>query len=162
MAMTRRPPSALRKRLPLAPRSGKKGDMNHVRGELWQSFKRQSIQEAVIRLMCREGLQSVTMERVAKEVGIAKGTVYLHYHDKKELLDAVKESSLAPLTARIDEILHGNATPERKLRAYSLRYLTYFDEKRDLFRILLYEREVTRVHGSRYRTDRYRHFVDET
>jgi len=129
---------------------------------LWQSFKRQSIQEAVIRLMCREGLQSVTMERVAKEVGIAKGTVYLHYHDKKELLDAVKESSLAPLTAKIDEILHGHATPERKLRAYSLRYLTYFDEKRDLFRILLYEREVTRAHGSRYRTDRYRHFVDET
>jgi len=128
---------------------------------LWQSFKRQSIQEAVIRLMCREGLRSVTMERVAQEVGIAKGTVYLHYRDKQELLDSVKETALEPLRTKVDEIFRGAASPERKLRAFALRYLTYFDERRDLFRILLYEREVVRVQGSRYQTDRYRHLVDE-
>src|SRR5437763_10517785 len=95
---------------------------------LWQEFKRQSIQEAVIRLICREGLKSVTMERVAQEVGIAKGTVYLHYRDKQALLDEVKESALAPLTAKIEEILHGDASADRKLRAYCLEYLSYFDE----------------------------------
>src|SRR5438132_5074843 len=103
---------------------------------LWQSFKRQSIQEAVIRLICREGLKSVTMARVAQEVGIAKGTVYLHYRDKQELLDAVKESALAPLMNNIEEVFRGAGTPEEKLRAWSLRYLSYFDEHRDLFRVL--------------------------
>lgn len=127
---------------------------------LWQSFKKQSIQEAVIRLMCREGLKSVTMERVAQEVGIAKGTVYLHYRDKQQLLDAVKESSLEPLSAKIDDILSTPMSAERKLRAYSLHYLTYFHEQRDLFRILLYEREVMRVQGSRYQADRYKRLVD--
>jgi len=127
---------------------------------LWQSFKRQSIQEAVIRLMCRDGLPSVTMERVAQEVGIAKGTVYLHYRDKQQLLDAVKESSLAPLSEKIDDILGTPMSPERRLRAYALCYLTYFHEQRDLFRILLYEREVTRVQGSRYQADRYKRLVD--
>lgn len=129
---------------------------------LWQSFKRQSIQEAVIRLICREGLESVTMERVAQEVGIAKGTVYLHYQDKQELLEAVKESALAPMTAKIEEILRGDCSPDRKLRAYSLRYLSYFDEHRDLFRILVYEHEVTRVRGDRFQTDRYRRLLRET
>ena len=129
---------------------------------LWQSFKRQSIQQAVIRLMCRDGLKSVTMENVAQEAGIAKGTVYLHYRDKQELLDAVKESSLAPMVEKVDEALRGGGTPERKLQSFSLRYLTYFDEHRDLFRILMYEREVTRVQGSRYQGDRYRHLVQET
>jgi AcrR family transcriptional regulator len=124
--------------------------------KLWQEFKRQSIQAAVVRLMCREGLDSVTMERVAQEVGIAKGTVYLHYRDKQELLDSVKESSLEPLTAKLEQIFAGNAPAEKKLELYALRYLTYFDDNRDLFRILLYEREVTRVQGSRYRNDRYR------
>src|SRR5437660_5216552 len=128
---------------------------------LWEDFKRQSIQEAVIRLMCREGLKSVTMERVAQEVGIAKGTVYLHYRDKQELLDSVKETALEPLRAKVDEIFRGDAAPERKLRAFALHYLSYFDENRDLFRILLYEREIVRVQGSRYQTDRYRHLVDE-
>lgn len=128
---------------------------------LWQSFKRQSIQEAVIRLICREGLKSVTMERVAQEVGIAKGTVYLHYRDKQQLLDSVKESALAPLTAKIEEIMRGEGSPDRKLRAYCLRYLSYFDEHRDLFRIFLYEREVTRVQGSRFQSDRYRRMLQE-
>src|SRR5579863_4137621 len=129
---------------------------------LWQSYKRQSIQEAVVRLICREGLESVTMERVAQEVGIAKGTVYLHYADKQELLDAVKESALAPVMARIEEIVRGDGAADRKLRACSVRYLSYFDEHRDLFRILLFEREVVRVHGSRYRSDRYRRLVNGT
>ena len=123
---------------------------------LWQDYKRQSIQEAVIRLMCREGLKSVTMDRVAQEVGIAKGTVYLHYRDKQELLEEVKESALAPITAKIEETLRGDEAADRKLRAYSIRYLSYFDEHRDLFRILLYEREVTRVQGSRFQSERYR------
>src|ERR1051326_580700 len=129
---------------------------------LWQEFKRQSIQEAVIRLMCREGLKSVTMERVAHEVGIAKGTVYLHFSDKETLLESVKDASLDPLMERIDEVYRGDAPPDRKLRVYSQRYLTYFDERRDLFRILLYEREVTRSSGSRFRGNRYRRLVTET
>ena len=131
-------------------------------GRAWQDLKRESIQQAVIRLMCREGLKSVTMERVAQEVGIAKGTVYLHYHDKQELLESVKDAALEPMIDEMDQILRGDAAPERKLHDYSLRYLAYFEEQRDLFRILLYEREVTRVWGSRYQSDRYRRLAEGT
>ena len=130
--------------------------------DLWNELKRQSIQQAVIRLMERDGLKGVTMERVAQETGIAKGTVYLHYRDKQDLLEAVKESSLDPLTRQLHEILRGSASPEHKLRALVLCYLGYFDENRDLFRILLYEREVTRVTGDRYQNDRYRNLIDGT
>jgi len=129
---------------------------------LWQDFKRQSIQEAVIQLMCREGLGAVTMERVAQEVGIAKGTVYLHYRDKQALLEAVKDAALTPMIERLDDLFDSDLDPLRKLEAYSLRYLGYFDERRDLFRILIYEREVTRASGQRFRGDRYRHLVQRT
>ena len=126
---------------------------------LWQEYKRQSIQDAVIQLMCREGLAAVTMERVAQEVGIAKGTVYLHYRDKQELLDAVKDSALEPMMAKIEEVIASDLPPGRKLEAYSLRYLGYFDDRRDFFRILLYEREVTRALAQRYRGTRYRRLL---
>lgn len=128
---------------------------------LWSSVKRRGIQEALIRLLCREGLAAVTMEGVAQEAGIAKGTIYLYYRDKQTLLDDVKESSLTPLMDRLDEVFRGDATPERKLQQYALRYLTYFDEHRDLFRILLYEREVTRSQASREQGPRYRKLLDE-
>ena len=130
--------------------------------DLWQSFKRQSIQQAVIQLMCREGLPSVTMDRVAQEAGIAKGTIYLHYKDKQELLDDVKNSSLDPMITRMDEVFASDVSPDRKLQTYSLRYLQYFDERRDLFRILLYEREVVGVQSSRFQGNRYKHLVDQS
>src|SRR5258708_36483338 len=95
---------------------------------LWQEFKRQSIKEAVIRLICREGLKSVTMERVAQEVGIAKGTVYLHYRDKQELLDEVKSSAVAPIMKTVEDILRGDGAPDARLRAFALAYLRHFDE----------------------------------
>jgi AcrR family transcriptional regulator len=129
-------------------------------GRAWQDLKRESIQQAVIRLMCHEGLKSVTMERVAQEVGIAKGTVYLHYRDKQELLDSVKDAALTPMAEEMNRILGSDLPPDRKLHDYSLRYLTYFEEQRDLFRILLYEREETRVWGSRYQSDRYRRLAE--
>lgn len=128
----------------------------------WESYKRQSIQEAVIRLICREGLKSVTMERVAQEVGIAKGTVYLHYRDKQELLDEVKSSAVAPMMKTVEDILRGDGAPDIRLRAFALAYLQYFDEHRDLFRVLIYEREVVRVQGSRYQSDRYRRLIEAT
>src|SRR5512142_1178098 len=128
--------------------------------DLWQSFKRQSIQQAVIQLMCREGLESVTMERVAQEAGIAKGTIYLHYRDKQELLDDVKNSSLDPMVAKMEEIFASAAPADRRLQTYSLRYLHYFDERRDLFRILLYERAVLRAQGARFQGDRRRRLVE--
>jgi AcrR family transcriptional regulator len=128
----------------------------------WESYKRQSIQDAVIRLICREGLKSVTMERVAQETGIAKGTVYLHYRDKQELLDAVKESALAPVMRKFDDALRDADTPDAKLRAVAVQYFSYFEEHRDLFRVLIYEREVVRVQGSRFQSERYRHMVQQT
>jgi len=127
----------------------------------WESYKRQSIQEAVIRLICREGLKSVTMERVAREVGIAKGTVYLHYRDKQELLDEVKSSALAPMMHKVEQILRTDGPADQRLRDASLAYLSYFDEHRDLFRVLIYEREVMRVQGSRYQSTRYQRLVHE-
>ena len=132
-----------------------------VTENLWEAHKRQSIQDAVVRLMCREGVAAVTMERVAQEVGVAKGTVYLYYETKQQLLEAVKESSLEPLRQKVGEILRGSGTPEKKLKAIPVRYLTYFDEHRDLFRILLYDRQAP-ASGARDQSSRYRTLIGET
>lgn len=132
-----------------------------VTENLWEAGKRQSIQEAVIRLMCREGAAAVTMERVAQEVGIAKGTVYLYYETKEQLLEAVKETSLDPLRDKIESILTGPGTFEKRLRTVPVRYLSYFDEHRDLFRIFLFDRQAP-ARNARYRSSRYRHLVEAT
>jgi AcrR family transcriptional regulator len=127
------------------------------KANLWEHRKRECIQDAVIQLMSREGLAAVTMDRVAQEVGLAKGTLYLHYRDKQHLLDAAKEAALEPMMERVQEVLDSTLPPVEKLEAFALRYVSYFDERREFFRVLLQERETT--HGTRLRSDRYRRLL---
>ncbi len=139
--------------MPIAP---------HPAARPWRSHRKRAINDAVVRILCEEGIEAITMERVAETAGIAKGTIYRHYADKQQLLDEVKEASLTPVMTKVMDLLGSDIPADRKLTAFSLRYLGYFDEHRDLFRVLLYEREFTRSHASRYRSERYIGLLEST
>lgn len=80
---------------------------------------RDLILDAVADLLARYGYKKMTMEDVARRVGIGKGTIYLHFPGKEELIlshidriaervaDRLREiaASSAPHVARIQEML---------------------------------------------------------
>jgi AcrR family transcriptional regulator len=125
----------------------------------WDAFKRQGIQEAVATLMSREGIAGLTMEKVASEAGIAKGTLYLYFKSKEELLESVFQASIAPMYARLNAILESHLAPDRKLQTALARQLGYFDEHRPLFRVLVYERDASQARRKRSQSPRYREYV---
>ncbi len=55
----------------------------------------------------RYGIRSVTMDDVARELGISKKTIYQYVSDKEDLVRKVLFSSIYELTAKIDAI-HDN------------------------------------------------------
>jgi AcrR family transcriptional regulator len=66
---------------------------------------RESLLSAAENLLLNEGWKGTTMERLAHTVGIAKGTVYNYFRDKRELLWAVVErntENLRHLVASLD------------------------------------------------------------
>ncbi|HEX2485632.1 MAG TPA: TetR/AcrR family transcriptional regulator [Myxococcota bacterium] len=59
--------------------------------------RRDQILDAALRAWTREGFDATTVETVAREAGVAKGTVYLYFATKEDLLDAAAERwSLLP------------------------------------------------------------------
>lgn len=64
---------------------------------LVESMMRESLLAAAEELLTQEGWKGATMERLAQAVGIAKGTVYNYFRDKRELLWAVVERNTANL-----------------------------------------------------------------
>lgn len=58
------------------------------------------ILDAALRLFASRGFEAVTMEAIAREVGLTKGTLYLYFDGKKALFDAMLERhSLRPAVA---------------------------------------------------------------
>ncbi|MFH0866875.1 MAG: TetR/AcrR family transcriptional regulator [Bacteroidota bacterium] len=57
----------------------------------------------VTQLYMKYGIRSVTMDDVARELGISKKTLYLHFRDKDELVQKVIENNLNMLHKAIDK-----------------------------------------------------------
>ena len=64
--------------------------------------KRRRIIEAAWRLALRSGLRATTMEALAREAGVAKGTLYAHFPDKDAVFEGVVDDLLVELAAAFD------------------------------------------------------------
>jgi TetR/AcrR family transcriptional regulator, cholesterol catabolism regulator len=57
----------------------------------------------VTQLYMKYGIRSVTMDDVARELGISKKTLYLHFRDKDDLVQKVLENNMSVLYKDIDK-----------------------------------------------------------
>ena len=114
-----------------------------------------------MRVLSADGARGLTMERVAREAGVAKGTLYVYFKDKKQLLQSVKEESLAPMRRELFGILDGDLPPVEKLRNFVARHLSYFDEHREFFRVLLWDRQLAETNLRRQQSDPFRTYVEK-
>jgi TetR/AcrR family transcriptional regulator, fatty acid metabolism regulator protein len=74
--------------------------------EVIKEFRVREILEATRRVMARYGMAGTTVDRVAEEAKVAKGTIYLYFQSKDELvhaavLDGLRE--MAAATVRSDD-----------------------------------------------------------
>jgi AcrR family transcriptional regulator len=65
--------------------------------------RRQAILDAAERVMCTRGLSSTTMEDVAAEAELSKGTLYLYFENRDALCAALAERTIQELLPSIEE-----------------------------------------------------------
>jgi AcrR family transcriptional regulator len=89
---------------------------------------RDLILDAVDVLLAKYGYRKMTMEDVARQVGIGKGTIYLHFPGKEELVLAHIDRIADGIITKIREIAATAGSPDRRLRRILvLRVLDRFD-----------------------------------
>ncbi len=74
--------------------------------------KRKCILEAAIRLFTKKGYSQTSIEELAREAGVGKGTVYSYFQTKKDIVRAFCEDELE----FIREELAGNTNPDTPLK----------------------------------------------
>ncbi|HET8772140.1 MAG TPA: TetR/AcrR family transcriptional regulator [Thermoanaerobaculia bacterium] len=102
-----------------------------------QEFRIQSIQEATMRVIARKGMAAATVQEIADEAGVAKGTIYLYFRDRDELVEKTFEGAMNQLIARIDAVLDQDLPIDEKIRAVMAAKLGFFSENREFFRLYL-------------------------
>jgi len=89
---------------------------------------REGILDATERLLARYGYRKMTVEDIAREVGVGKGTIYLHFSSKEEIVLSHVDRIVDRLKERLHAIAQSNATAAIRLRLMLLtRVLFRFD-----------------------------------
>lgn len=110
--------------------------------DLVREFRVREILEAARRVVAQYGFQGVTVDRVAEEAKVAKGTIYLYFHNKDELLKAAVEQGIENFTTQLRAEVAEAATPIEKLQRLVEAGLRLSDTHRDFIKMLLLERNL--------------------
>ncbi len=102
-------------------------------------FRRSQLLDAARERFGKHGLAGTTVDGIAKSAGVAKGTVYLYYKSKEDILRHVLDEDLRQLHDDTVPIITGDGGIEEKLRRFVFSALTFFDLKRDFFEQVHFE-----------------------
>lgn len=90
--------------------------------------KRDVILRAAWGLIRHYGYNKTTIGDIAREARVGKGTVYLYFKSKTEIMLSLTDLTNERITAELERIASGDEPPEQRLRACVLhRIMTLFD-----------------------------------
>src|SRR5580658_1022249 len=124
--------------------------------------KHDAILDAARAVFSREGYAAASIDDVAAEAGIGKGTVYLYFKSKEELYLGALARDIRALTAEAREEMDDAPTFREKVEAFFRVRLAYCRAHEDFLRIYLSEygsmsantpisKELRRVHRKNMR-----------
>jgi TetR/AcrR family fatty acid metabolism transcriptional regulator len=102
-----------------------------------RTARREEILTAALRVFARNGYAASRIEEVAKEAGIAKGSVYLYFDSREELLTAAFEGLGAQSAHLLDKALTGPGDAVERLAGLVRGIMHYLSRERDLSRVVL-------------------------
>src|SRR5579872_4655274 len=99
-----------------------------MRNSTLREDMRDIILDASSRLMQRYGYKKMTMDDVAREVGIGKGTIYLYFRSKEDVALSCADRNTDRVQDRLRAIGQAGGSPSERLREMLLmRVLLRFD-----------------------------------
>ena len=111
--------------------------MARSKEEVVQEFRIHSIRDAAMRVIARKGMAAATMQEIADEAGVAKGTIYLYFRDRDDLVEKAFESAMNDLHKRVEEALETPGIFETRLRAVLAAQIGFFQANREFFRLYM-------------------------
>jgi len=101
--------------------------------------KHEKILKAAIKVFAKNGFHNSKISQIAKEAGVADGTIYLYFKNKDDILIKVFEEQLEIVIEIFNEKLVGIDNPEDKLRAFIKMHMELMEKHKALAEVISVE-----------------------
>ena len=99
----------------------------------------QQIIDAAIRVFARTGYYNSRVSDIAREAGIASGTIYLYFKTKDEILVTLFREKMAEWVASVRRQIAAEPDPIAKLRRLVMLHFTVLEQNPDLAEVVQVE-----------------------
>ena len=101
--------------------------------------KPQQIVDAAIRVFARNGYYNSRVSDIAREAGIASGTIYLYFRTKEEILVTLFREKMAAFVAHLRREIAGETDPVVKIRRLVELHFTVLEQSPALAEVVQVE-----------------------
>jgi AcrR family transcriptional regulator len=109
--------------------------LGRTKKEVVTEFRCTEILEAAKQVFARKGFHDATMDDVAEQAGVAKGTLYLYFRSKREIfVESLRQGFITLHEETCRRMDLAETTPE-KLRAFIETRMDFTDTNRPFFRL---------------------------
>jgi len=109
--------------------------MVETKQELVEEFRRETMLKTARHVVARRGLAGASMQAIADEAGVAKGTLYLYFQDRDDLIEQAIGSVLDELMQAVRDELRPGRPLREALRGLVRTEFEFFDTHREFLRV---------------------------
>ena len=113
--------------------------MNSIR-ERNKTIKRKRILDAAVKLFSKKGYEQTSIEELAREAGVGKGTVYSYFHNKRDIVKAFCDDMLDFTRSELAAKTNPDTPLTGQLMVIFMSDFTYIAENRQFSRVFLQEK----------------------
>lgn len=97
-----------------------------------KQLKREKIIEAAVKIFAQKGFYTANVKDVAREAGVADGTIYLYFKNKDDLLISLFEHKMQEILLRFEKVIKDISDPLEQLKVFIKEYFELIEEDIDL------------------------------
>src|SRR5438445_3523370 len=92
--------------------------MNIILDQSKEKTKLPGVMRAALRLFVKKGIDGTTIKDIAKEAGVAEGSLYRHFKSKDDLAWHLFSTTLNQFTAELTQQVFAEPTAERRIHKF--------------------------------------------
>lgn len=115
---------------------------------------------AATRVFAQKGFFQARISDIAKEAGVADGTVYIYFESKDAILIAIFEDQMKAVLENMVLQLSREADPVRKLETFAFTHLDLIEQNPDMAEIIQVELRQSGRFMKQYKNEQFLRYLD--
>ncbi|MFO7760227.1 MAG: TetR/AcrR family transcriptional regulator [Thermodesulfobacteriota bacterium] len=122
--------------------------------------KHEKIIKAAIKVFASKGFFNARIADIAKEAGVADGTIYLYFNNKYDILLSLFEEEIGKIISDVKNLLDQESDPEKMLAIFANHYLSLLRKNKELVEVLQMELRQSTSSIKEYRKTKFAEYID--